>query len=52
MAKLTSPSISITFLEKAASLIIFLIYLENYTEFAKTYNISYNIINIWKRGDV
>ena len=34
------------------SLIIFLIYLENYTEFAKTYNISYNIINIWKRGDV
>ena len=23
-----------------------------YTEFAKTYNISYNIINIWKRGDV
>lgn len=34
------------------SLIIFLIYLENYTEFAKTYNISYNITNIWKRGDV
>ena len=34
------------------SLIIFIIYLENYTEFAKTYNISYNITNIWKRGDV